>query len=289
MTEKSPLTFLLSAGAAPQFKVIRWTPEMAEYAFKNHNTHQHQRSFNRDTADKYRRTMEAGNWRAAWPQCVIAFSVGGVLLNGQKTLWAIWKSGITIEVCTQWNVPESDFLLYDDFQSRNLAQLSRQAGLTNVHARTSLTRMIMCLEQGEGMNVAPSVADVQRLTVDDEVANVVLNHVQNHRGTDQIGNYCACQYALWKIAKINGVEVALKFYDTMVAGVNLNEVDPRLHLGRFLRARRGHSDRASRYLTAVGFIKAFNAWANNKPMGLLRVINTEEMPVVVKAFFHRIL
>jgi|688.fasta_scaffold07088_21 hypothetical protein len=280
MTEKSPLTFLLSAGAAPQFKVIRWTPEMAEYAFNNHNTHQHQRLFRLSLAEKYRRTMEAGEWRPAWPQCVIAFSVGGVLLNGQKTIWAIWKSGITIEVCTQWNVPESDFVLYDDFQSRNLSQLARQAGLNNVADRNALTRMVMAIDHNLGMRVNPSVSDVVKYTVDNELMNAAITFAANRsaiRTSD-----AAMAYALYKIAVVHGFDAASSFYERVASGVNLGADDPRLHLKRFLErfAIKHWQDRVH---VVIAVIKAFNAWMNGTPMLLMKVSPKEEIPEVVGA------
>lgn len=272
------LGFLTSAGAGPQFKVIRWTPEMAEYAFNHHNTHQYQRSFRQSLAEKYRRTMEAGQWRPAWPQCVIAFSVGGVLLNGQKTLWAIWKSGITIDVCTQWNVPESDFLLYDDFQSRNLGQLARQAGLNNVGDRNALTRMIMGIDHNIGSRCNPSVSDVIKYTVDNELMNAVLTFAANRHAINT--SDAAMAYALYKIAVVHGFDAASSFYERVGSGVNLGADDPRLHLKRFLdRYEIKHWEDRIRVVIAI--IKAFNAWMNGTPMMLLTVKPNEEIPAVV--------
>ena len=280
MTEKSPLTFLLSAGAARQFKVIRWTPEMAEYAYNNYNKHPLQRSFKQSIADKYRRTMEAGKWRPSWPQCVIAFSVGGMLFNGQKTLWAIWKSGITIEVCTQWNVSEEDFLLYDDFQSRNLGQLARQAGLNNVADRNALTRMVMGIDHKLGSRVNPSVSDVMKYTVDNELMNAALTFASNRHAIPT--SDAAMAYALYKIAVVHGFDAATSFYERVGSGVNLGADDSRLHLKRFLdRFEIKHWE--DRVHVVIAVIKAFNAWMNGTPMLLMKVHPKEEIPDVVGA------
>lgn len=280
MTEKSPLAFLASAGASTEFKVIRWTPEMAEYAYNNHNKHPLQRSFKLSIAEKYRRTMEAGQWRPAWPQCVIAFSVDGVLLNGQKTLWAIWKSGITIDVCTQWNVPESDFVLYDDFQSRNLGQLAKQAGLNNVADRNALTRMIMGIDQKLGERVKPSVSDVVKYTVDNELMNAALTFASNRHAIQT--SDAAMAYALYKIAVVHGFDAATSFYDRVGSGVNLGVDDPRLHLKRFLdRFEIKHW--IDRVHVVIAIIKAFNAWMSGTPMLIMKVHPKEEIPEVVGA------
>lgn len=278
MNEKSPLAFLSSAGAAPQFKVIRWTPEMAEYAFNNHNTHQNQRSFSQAIAEKYRRTMEAGQWRPAWPQCVIAFSIDGVLLNGQKTLWAIWKSGITIEVCTQWNVPESDFVLYDDFQSRNACQLSRQAGLNHVVLRNAVTKMVMGIDGKLGSNVRVTVNDVVTHTVDNALMNTCITFAVGHRAIQT--SESAVTYAIYKIAVVHGFDAAAAFWQRTCNGVNLTADDPRLHLKRFLTNRKTNTWE-TRNQAAIGIIKAFNAWMVGSPMHLLGVKNTEMIPDVV--------
>ena len=277
MTEKSPLTFLLSAGAAPQFKVIRWTPEMAEYAFKNHNTHPLQRSFGQTTAEKYRRTMEAGQWRPAWPQCVIAFSVDGVLLNGQKTLWAIWKSGVTIDICTQWNVPESAFVLYDDFQSRNIGQLARQSGLSNVTCRNAVTKLIMAVDHNLGQHVKPSINDVIKHTVDDALMNTIVSFASGRKAIKT--SEAAVAYALHKIAVVHGFDAAASFYERVGSGVNLAADDPRLHLKRFL-SQRAVNSWDDRHRIVVAIIKAFNAWMDGTPMYVLNVKTTDLIPVV---------
>lgn len=271
------LGFMKSAGAGPQFKVIRWTPEMAEYAFTHHNTHEQQRAFGQSIAEKYRRTMEAGQWRPAWPQCVIAFSVSGVLLNGQKTLWAIWKSGITIDVCTQWNVPESDFVLYDDFQSRNLIQLARQSGLNYVTSRNAVTKMIMALDLKLGSNVRPSISDVIKHTVDDRLMNTMITFANGRsiRTSD-----AAIAYALYKIAMVHSFDVATTFFLRTERGDNLNADDPRLHLNRFL-TRSGVLNWSERNRVVVAIIKAFNAWFSGTSMQLLQVKTGHAIPDVV--------
>ena len=280
MFEKSPLLFLSSAGAAPQFKVIRWTPEMAEYAYKNHNTHALQRPFLQAIADKYRRDMEAGRWRAAWPQCVIAFSVNGRLFNGQKTLWAIWKSGITIEICTQWNVPESDFILYDDFQSRSLVQLGKQAGLNHVSDRNALTKLIMAIDHNAGRTCKPSVSDVIKYTVDNELMNAALTFAASRKAIRT--SQPAMAYALYKIAVVHGFEAATSFYERVGSGVNLGADDPRLHLKRFLdRIQINRYEDRTRVIIAI--IKAFNAWMSGTQMLIMKIAPDERMPDVIGA------
>jgi hypothetical protein len=124
--------------------------------------------------------------------------------------------------------------------------------------------------------------------VDDATANAIIVHLNTHKNSRQVGHYTACQYATWKIAQINGIQVATGFYDSMVEGVGLTEVDPRLHLARYLRSRPGAgSTHHTRLQTVIAYIKAFNAWTTGKPMSLLRVTGTENMPVVLQAFFNR--
>lgn len=279
MTAKKVLAFL-TEGKDKMFRVITWTPQMAEEAFNKHNTHTQQRSFNLPTAQKYRRVMEAGEWRPAWPQCVLAFSRDGVLLNGQHTIWAIWKSGITIDVCTQWNLDREDFLLFDDFKSRNLAQLSKQAGLNHVNIRNGVAKMVMAIDHKHGREVVPTVADVVSITCDDALMNDVVMYVNGKSRFKEHTSHIAVTYALYKIALVNGLEIAMAFHDRVASGANLSETDPRLHLARYLRQ---HVVRAwdSRMHICIAIIRAFNAWATDTPMRVMSVRVTDTMPAVL--------
>lgn len=275
------LGFLQESHKSMVSRVIDWTPQMAEHAFMTLNTHEKQRAFKPAVADRYRRIMEEGKWRQPWPQCCIAFSSDGVLLNGQHTLWAVWKSGLTIRINTAWNLTSEDYLLFDDFQSRNLAQLSKQAGLTNTSVRNGLAKVVMALDEKMGQAVQPQVSDVIRITSDDLLMNSVITYIIGKKSamTVRYSEVALC-YALFKIAKVHGLDVSMDFFNRVVSGVNLNADDPRLHLARFLlnRAVKSWHDRLQ---VIMGIIKAFNAWISGASMQALYVRGNEHMPEVL--------
>ena len=261
-------------------RVIDWTPAMAEYVFTALNTHGTQRSFSLATAERYRRIMEAGQWRQPWPQCCIAFSKEGQLLNGQHTLWAVWKSGLTIKINTAWNLTDSDFLLFDDFKARGLNQLAKQAGLTHTSLRNGIAKAVMALDHGMGQCVHPNVDDVIQITVDDVTMNTLVSYVVNQVKTKTRISGVALAYSLHKIAVVHGLDAAIEFFNRVLSGTNLDADDPRLHLARFLNNRTANSW-VERTQIIIGIIKAFNAWVNGVSMQLLRVAGNEDIPEVV--------
>jgi len=274
------LEFLTEARGGMTTRVVDWTPSMAEYVFTALNTHGTQRSFSLATAERYRRIMEAGQWRQPWPQCCIAFSKEGQLLNGQHTLWAVWKSGLTIKINTAWNLTDSDFLLFDDFKARGLNQLAKQAGLTHTSLRNGIAKAVMALDHGMGQGVHPNVDDVIQITVDDVTMNTIVSYVVNQVKTKTRISGVALAYSLHKIAVVHGLDAAIEFFNRVLSGTNLDADDPRLHLARFLNNRTANSW-VERTQIIIGIIKAFNAWVNGVSMQLLRVAGNEDIPEVV--------
>lgn len=268
---------------------VLWTPDMAKYALEHHNMRDKQRDINAAIVDRYTHEMLNGTWIPNWYQSWIAFEAGTRLLqNGQHTLSAIVASGASIVIRTAWNVPVPYMQFWDGFKARTLALHVSQMGLDYATQRNSFTRMVLWRDEARSLHVSPTPGDVKRITADDAMANAIIVHLSNHKNSRQVGHYTACQYATWKIAQVNGLGVATGFYDSMVEGVGLTEVDPRLHLARYLRSKPGAgSTHQTRLQSVTAYIKAFNAWATGKPMSLLRVISTEDVPVVVKAFFNR--
>lgn len=265
---------------------ILWTPEMAEYALEHHNKRDKQRNIVKSALDKYTHEMIDGAWIPNWYQSWIAFEAGTRFVqNGQHTLSAIVASGKSIVIRTAWNVPAEHMQFWDGFKARTLALLVSQAGMDYVKQRNAFTRMVLWKDEGRDPTVLPTPMDVKRITADNAMANAIIVHISNHKNNREVGHFTACQYATWKIAQANGVDLALRFYDSMIEGINLTESDPRLHLARFLRARRVIGNTWwTRYQTVIGYVKAFNAWATSKPMGLLRVSGGEEMSDVVKTY-----
>jgi hypothetical protein len=278
---QTTLGFLTSAGAAPVFQVIRWTPEMAKEAFETLNNHPHQRLFKLEVARKYMRKMLAGEWVPAFPQCVLAFSTDRHILNGQHTLWAIWNSGITIDVCTNWNVSPDVFKLFDDFEKRNLGQILKQESINNRNVRASVTKLIMAIDEEYGSQVMPTVDEVVRCTITNELMNEVITYIVGQTKGPLRRSESVSTYAVYQIALIHGLEVATAFFDRVHNGVNLTANDPRLHLARFMLSR-STATWNDRVAIIIGIIKAFNAWANAMPMSLLSVKAGEKMPKVVE-------
>lgn len=265
---------------------ILWTPEMAQYALENHNKRPLQRKIINRSTDQYTHTMADGLWIENWYQTWIAFEEGTRFIqNGQHTLSAIVASEQCIVIRTAWNVPSDRMQYWDGFKARTLSLAVSQANMNNVVQRNAFTRMVMWLEEGRPVYVSPTLQDVRRVTLDDETADRLITYVRSSQDVKQLRNLTSVIYALWKISKANDVETAMRFYNSVASGINLTESDPRLHLARFLRNQQGVSNTADmRLAVSVGIVKAFNAWATNKPMALLRVNRDEPMPEPIRVF-----
>jgi hypothetical protein len=279
------LAFLDDGNGEMEAKIV-WTPEMAEEALTKHNKRDQQRNMIPASIDKYSHEMIDGTWIEDWYQTWIAFEVGTKFIqNGQHTLKSIVTSGKSISVRTAWNVPPERMKNWDMFKARTLTLLIKQAGMNYQTDRAALARMILHLDEGRIVGVTPTVDDIHRLTMEDQTADAIVRIINSHAVSKEFGSNAAIEYALLKIAQANSLDIACKFYETVADGINLNEVDPRLHLARFLRSRRGVvTTPPTRYQNVVGIIKAFNAWALNKPMSLCRVLSDEQMQQPVQMF-----
>ena len=286
---RNDLAFL-DDGSGEMERKILWTPQMAEEVLTNYNKRDLQRKINADATDKYTHEMIDGSWIHNWYQTWIAFEAGTKFLqNGQHTLKSILVSGKTISVRTAWNVPPERMKNWDMFKARTLTLLIKQAGMNYQTDRQALARMVLTLDEDRPVHVLPTIDEIHRITMEDQIADAIIRLVNGYVVSREFGGNSAINYALLKIAQVNGLDIVSKFYDTLVGGVNLNEVDPRLHLARFLRSRRGKNGLGNRYQNVVGIIKAFNAWATNKPMSLCRVLADEQIQPVVQMFaLHRV-
>lgn len=281
---RNDLAFL-DDGSGEMERNILWTPQMAEEVLTNYNKRDLQRKINSDAVDKYTHEMIDGSWIHNWYQTWIAFEAETKFLqNGQHTLKSIVVSGKTISVRTAWNVPPERMKNWDMFKARTLRLLIKQAGMNYQTDRQSLAKMVLTLDEDRPNHVTPTIDEIHRITMEDQIADAIIRLVNGHAVSKEFGGNAAISYALLKIAQVNGLDIVSKFYDTLAGGVNLNEVDPRLHLARFLRSRRGKNGLGNRYQNVVGIIKAFNAWATNKPMSLCRVLADEQIQPVVQMF-----
>lgn len=280
----------LNEGTGEMERKILWTPKMAEEVLTNYNNRDLQRGINAGAVDKYTHEMIDGTWIDNWYQTWIAFEAGTKFLqNGQHTLKSIMVSGKTISVRTAWNVPPERMKNWDMFKARTLTLLIKQAGMDYQKDRGALARLVLIHDENRIIQVTPTVDEIHRITIEDQVADAIIRFVNGHAVSKEFGGNAAISYALLKIAQVNGLDIASSFYESMANGINLTAIDPRLHLARFLRSRSGMSQNQSfRYQTVIGIIKAFNAWATNKPMSLCRVLADEQIQPVVQMFaLHR--
>lgn len=279
------LQFLDERASGPQQRVITWTPAMAEHAFTTLNTHERQRGFKQAHAEMLKRLMDNGEWREPWFQTWIAFELGSkAVVNGQHTLWAIWKHNRSVHVWTAWALDAMAISSFDNFKARSVSVLCQQAGMDNTTIRNAVTKLRMGIDEKHGSTVVVTVPDTFRITIDDDTMNACIAHIMAHPQRNELRSQACVAYSMWRIATVNGLDEAKRFVDSTATGANMDSADPRLHLMRFIR-HRAIQTWNDRFTFIVGFLRAYNMWKVGDAIGIrgFAVKAGATMPGVVKA------
>jgi hypothetical protein len=229
-------------------------------------------------AQKLARVQKVGAWRENLRTTWIVFDWDRNIINGQHTLRALVLSGKTLKIRTAWGDNPADIALYDAFRPRTVAYIAGCLGADYTTIRAAFTRLKLIIDGG--INCPKTTGqEVVKTTVNDKLADGIIMTLapdKRHRQNGVPPGVAA--FALWRIAKVHGVEPVLAWWDTTMAGEELRAGDPRLQLVRWFRSRKLRVD-GDRVTGVVAICKAWKL-TKTKSTGMLRAVNGEAMPKI---------
>lgn len=258
------------------------TPAMAKSWLDNRNLERNRR-YSKAIENKYAAEMRAGLWKTTHQG--IAFDWDGFLLDGQHRLGAIVKVNKPINLDVRVGCDPDTFDVLDVGHKRVANQLIHH---THAQVMSSAAKFVGVIDgmiragDARGGVYASRASTAELLAVVEawpELGTFAASavHVRN-KGQILAAPHLA---VLAQAARTQYADRIPTWLDGLAYGENLTGSDPRLHL----RNRMATERRALLHQQPMSYaliVKAWNAYATEALMGVLRVRGDEEMPKVVQ-------
>jgi hypothetical protein len=261
---------------------MKITPEIARDWLENRNA-ERQRRYSKYMAQKWADVMLSGRWKCTHQG--LAFDWDGFLIDGQHRLGAVILTGLTVEMWVHPNCDPDTFDVLDQGYKRQASHLIRTP---NAKAVAAAARILAVVTKAVPLsqNVEGGVYDGSLPT------DVVLEVVELW---PELGDYATPVANAYRYSKISmpmhlaivvqasrtryGDRLA-SWFDGLTNGVGLEGSDSRLHLrNRFVRDGRLLAHQRNQCYNLIA--KAWNAHAQQRPMGVLKTTEGEGVVRVV--------
>lgn len=262
--------------------IITVTPSMAK-SWLEHRNLERQRNYSHHKANQWATEMRAGRWKTTHQG--IAFDWDGFLLDGQHRLGAIVLVSLPVELDIRVNCDPDTFDVLDTGHKRTANQMIHH---THAKLMTSAARYLGTIDGTLSSNVTSGGVYAKRTTTA-ELLQVVANwpelgtfaaSAQHVRVKSQI--LAAPHLAmLAQASRTQYADMIPIWLDGLAYGENLTGIDARLHLrNRFAKERRALTN--SHGLSYGLVVTAWNSYAQDQHMGVLRVRGEDHVPEVVQ-------
>lgn len=221
--------------------------------------------------------MARGEWKVNGE--AIKFAKSGRLMDGQHRLHAILKAGIPQPMVVARDLDEDTFDTLDQGKKRTSADVLSMRGEKNAPALASAARAMIAIRRGG--NFAGYCSAI-------EIENILDTHPDLRRWVDAYAGSKAKTFmtslfpaVLTLGARKHDEEVAEVFLQQVATGANLAPKSPALSLReRMIESHTSGSKRLKTPAIAAITIKAWNAFAHGKQVGVLRYSPDEIFPTV---------
>lgn len=230
--------------------------------------------------DFYAKQMAAGQWRMNGQ--AIVFN-GHRLLDGQHRLRAVVQAGASVQMLVVRGVPEDAFVTLDTGRKRQASDVLSIDGHTNVAVLAGATNLIL-----QYLGLGSMYANTKTRYSTQEISVFANQHRIELNSAFDVG------YLAKDIVGLPSLPVALAFlvrahqrsapfFQSVASGLNLTEADPVYQLRqRCIAEKANRVRRAKPIVKAAWLIKAWNAYATERPMALLRWrSDSESFPEIV--------
>lgn len=267
--------------------VMLVTPDMAQDWLDNRNLHNRRKS--NVTARKYVKAIQANRWKCTHEG--IAFDRDGFLIDGQHRLMAIVQTGVSLKLFVIPFVDGMDDDTFGVLNSGNRRQAAQMLHFPGSAAAAAAAKILGVIDDSfsDGTHVTGGVCATT--AENDEVLDVVGNWPELPLLTAQTsaayrGSLVPQSIHLAVLAQASRTPYVGRiesWIDGLVDGVGLGEQDSRRLVNkRFVRSGKEFNDAAGRALGYRLLVKAWNAYALDKPMGRLQASLKEPVHEVVR-------
>lgn len=256
------------------------TPAMAK-SWLEHRNLERNRRYSTAIEAKYAAEMRAGLWKTTHQG--IAFDWDGFLLDGQHRLGAIVRIDQSVQLDVRVGCDPNTFDVLDVGHKRAVNQL-----VNHTHAKTmsAAARYLGAIDGSirtghirQGVYAhTPSSAEVLKVIGDwPELGNFAASAAHCRKRAQVLA--APHLAVLAQASRTRYADRIPSWLDGVAYGENLAGSDPRLHLrNRFTSERRALINQQPMSYALI--VRAWNAYANEASMGVLRVRGDEQMPTV---------
>ncbi|MCK9929457.1 hypothetical protein MXD62_20115 [Frankia sp. Mgl5] len=262
----------------PDVRIVNVTPDMAADWLANRNTR------NRNLGDRrvagYIAEMNRGDWR--FNGDAIRFDTDGNLLDGQHRLAAIVGSGATQPFVLAVGLPASAQDTMDQGAKRtigNVLQMHGMADSSNIAAAAQLCWGYVHGTLGNAQSQQRRGTSQQIVTFVDGRAETLDAALKQGRALRKMLpiRISTAAAAYWIIAQAEP-EYAALFWGPLLDGAGLTSGSPILVLRNRLTREAGAPRKAETRQILAAYIKAWNAWLEDRPISLLMWRDNEPFP-----------
>jgi hypothetical protein len=259
----------------------RWeliTPAIAQEMLENNIANN--RKVRPARVNEFAADMAAGKWVKNGE--AVQISDTGKLLNGQHRLLACIKSGVSFWCLVVRGLPENVFSTIDRGQQKSVGQvLHTIAGVGDYNLVAAVINWIYRFEHGYVLQkrktslTADGTLDVlkEHPALVERAAYAVALNKRFKMGAGSVIAFC------YYIFSLQNKERADQFFDSLVIGADLREIDPVFHLRNLLiRRGAGTTHALTPYEVCAFFFKTWLAFMEGRTLTDLRWRTGDEFP-----------
>jgi hypothetical protein len=277
MTTKTTQQTIGGNGDGMNAKIMRITPEAALDLLTTFNPRN--RKLSMPTINMFARDMKEGRWELNGEPLI--FGANGMLYDGHHRLQACIEAEVPFNTLVVYDAPEPALMTIDIGRSRKPADILAMRGEPQPTNLAAVARAVRMVQDGfDGVRKYSAV----------ELANFIAAHQADMRVA---GEYSRRLYRTGIHPALFGAVIFFagasaemeEFIHGLTSGENLKSGSPILALHRMARSAtygRRHFAATEYRKYFILYVKAWNAYVEQRPIQVLRVTSTEDVPEVLR-------
>jgi hypothetical protein len=270
-------TWCLLAHPKPDIRLIVVTPALAE---KLLSLNSHNRPFTKTLVAQYEADIENDQWKLTHQG--VALDTTPALQDGQHRLQAIVNTGKAQPMYVAVGMDPANFAVIDVGRNRKFSDVLSMEGYTDTNNLGATARLVfLYLHRNFVSTHKVSNASVVELVGGDPKNFMLAMAMGRTLATNVMITRSAAGAGYYLIKRVNAATPVNEFFDSLVTGENLPTGDPRPKLRKVIATQARERRRNGPEQLAL-LIKAWNAWAEGREVGVLSWRRTEQMPRVTR-------
>lgn len=254
-----------------RIELVAVTPKLAREWLGRNAENQRLR---RDTkVDQYARDMAAGHWPITGD--TVKVTADNKLLDGQHRMAAVIQADITVPMLIAYGVPAEVMTVLDTGLARTFTDVLRISGAPSRSVLGAVVRRIVQWESGNylgtsggGQGAPTNIEMLERYEKEPDAFDSAAARAGDVRRM-RLGQSGPAGAAFFLFTQLDQ-ERAHQFFDQYVSGADLAQSHPILSLRNRI-VRIGKDERLYAHEQLALFIRAWNAWREDKPLDRVMV------------------